>query len=248
VISAHGQSQYQVRFDWGIEGADTIGADVDVLIVVDILTFTTTVDIAVSLGLEVVPCAAEDAAIMARRHDAVLAGKRGEGLSLSPASITPETIGSTTRIALPSPNGSRIAGVLNDHPAVVVAGSLRNATAIARWALDQQGDKGDRFTVAVIAAGEQRVDETARFALEDLLGAGAIIEALAEAGIDYYSPEAAAAAGAFTSLRNATGHLISASASGRELVEAGFRDDVELAIDIDSSLTVPILREFSFGA
>ncbi|MDQ1571889.1 MAG: 2-phosphosulfolactate phosphatase [Actinomycetota bacterium] len=175
-----------MRFDWGIEGADTIGADVDVLILVDVLS-------------------------------------------------------------LPPHDGSRIAAALNDHPALVVAGSLRNASAIARWALDQQGDKGDRFTIAVIAAGEHRADGSTRFALEDLLGAGAIIEALAEAGIDYYSPEAAAAAGAFTSLRNATGHLISASASGRELVEAGFRAEVELAIDIDSSTAVPLLREFNFG-
>jgi 2-phosphosulfolactate phosphatase len=243
-----GQTQYQVRFDWGIQGADATGDGADVVVVVDVLSFTTTVDRATALGLEVVPCAPEDARELAHQHGALLAARRGAGVSLAPSSITPESVAGLTRVAIPSPNGSRIAAALADQPALVVAGSLRNATAIARWALAQQGDKGDRFTVAVIAAGETRADDTIRFALEDLLGAGAIIDALAEVGIDYCSPEAAASAAAFTGLRNATGHLIGASSSGRELAERGFRADVDIAIEIDASSTVPVLREFVFRA
>jgi 2-phosphosulfolactate phosphatase len=149
---------------------------------------------------------------------------------------------------LASARGLDFVAALADHPAAIVAGSLRNAAAVARWALDRQGDKGDRFTVAVVASGEQREDASIRFALEDLLGAGAIIDALASVGIDYCSPESAAAAAAFIGLRNATGALISASASGRELTERGFAADLKLAIDLDSSTTVPVLREFSFRA
>jgi 2-phosphosulfolactate phosphatase len=130
----------------------------------------------------------------------------------------------------------------------VVAGSLRNCAAVARWALQRQADKGDRFTVAVVAAGEARDDGSARFALEDLLGAGAIIDALAEVGIDYCSPEAAAAAAAFTGLANATGHLVGASTSGRLLASAGGRSAIDLAIDLNASDEVPVLREFSFGS
>jgi 2-phosphosulfolactate phosphatase len=84
--------------------------------------------------------------------------------------------------------------------------------------------------------------------VEDLLGAGAVIDALADVGIDYCSPEAAAASAAFTGLRNATGHLIGASASGRELSESGYRGDIDLAIDIDCSTTVPVLGEFGYRA
>lgn len=181
--SPHSQSQYQVRFDWGVEGAATIAPDVDVFVFVDVLP--------VSPGLDLVTA-------------------------------------------------------LADHPAAIVAGSLRNAAAVARWALERQGDKGDRFTVAVIASGEVRGDASTRFALEDLFGAGAIIDALASVGIDYCSPESAAAAAAFTGLRNATGALISASASGRELAAEGREADLKLAIDLDASTTVPVLREFSF--
>jgi 2-phosphosulfolactate phosphatase len=250
VTNVYGQEQYQVRLDWGIQGADAIGDNADVIIVVDVLCFSTTVVLATALGVEVVPAAPEDAREIARKTDAVLGARRGEGsgLSLSPSSVTAESTSASGRIVIPSINGSRLVAALADQPALVVAGSLRNAAAIARWAVRQQGDKGDRFTVAVIAAGEVRADETLRFALEDYLGAGAIIDALAEVGIDYCSPEAAGAAAAFTGLRNATGHLIGASATGRELTADGFRADIDLAIDIDASETVPVLREFGFRA
>lgn len=96
----------------------------------------------------------------------------------------------------------------------VVSGSIQNCAAVADWVLQRQGGRGDRFTVAVVAAGEQHSDGSLRFAVEDLLGAGAIIDALAAVGIDYCSPEAAAACAAYTSLRRASAHLISASESG----------------------------------
>jgi len=69
-------------------------------------------------------------------------------------------------------------------------------------------------------SGAPRADGTLRFAVEDLLAAGAIIDALSTAGIDHQSPEAAAAASAYTGLKNATRHLISASASSREARES----------------------------
>lgn len=127
---------------------------------------------------------------------------------------------------------------------ITIAGSLRNRRAVAEWVLARQGDKGDRFTVAVIAAGAVRDDGSPRFALEDLLAAGAIIDALADLGIDYCSPEAAAASAAFTGLRNATGHLIGSSGSGQELTRADRRAEIEHAIDLDASSEVSVLREF----
>ncbi|WP_168626176.1 2-phosphosulfolactate phosphatase [Cryobacterium sp. BB307] len=238
------QNQYQVRFDWGIEGARTVAADVDVIVVVDVLSFTTMVGIALEYGIEVLPFDGTDAARYASEHAAVVAGKRGSPLSLSPASVGPEHAG--TRVVVQSPNGSRISAALRgDVP--VVAGSLRNRSAVAEWVLARQAEKANRLTVAVIASGEARGDGTSRFAVEDMLGAGAIIDALAEVGIDFCSPEAAAASAAFTGLRNAIGHLVSASASGKELEEWGFPQDVELASQVDSSTVVPVLRGDAFS-
>jgi 2-phosphosulfolactate phosphatase len=126
--------------------------------------------------------------------------------------------------------------------AAVVAGCLRNRSAVARWVLSEQAKKGDRFTVAVIAAGAQRESGSARFTVEDLLAAGAVIDALAAVGIDYCSPEAAAACAAFTSLTRATGHLISASGSGQEFIDRGLRSEVDFATEIDAEDAVPVLR------
>lgn len=99
----------------------------------------------------------------------------------------------------------------------VVAGSFREAQALAAWSLERQAELGGRFVIAVVAAGVPEVDGGVRFAVEDLLAAGAVIDAIADVGIDHQSPEAAAAAAAHTGLRNATRHLVTASVSAREL-------------------------------
>jgi 2-phosphosulfolactate phosphatase len=101
-------------------------------------------------------------------------------------------------------------------PAGSVPGVLERAQELGDWALAQQELAGGRFRIAVVAAGAARADGSLRFAVEDLLAAGAIIEAIADRGIDHQSPEAAAAASAFRGLSTATRHLISASVSARE--------------------------------
>ena len=95
--------------------------------------------------------------------------------------------------------------------------TLEEADGIAAWALAEQERLGGRFRIAVVAAGVERADGSLRFAVEDLLAAGAIIDAIAGVGIDHQSPEAAAAASAYRGLRNATRHLVNASVSAREL-------------------------------
>lgn len=98
--------------------------------------------------------------------------------------------------------------------------TLDEAADVAAFALRRQTELGGRFVIAVAAAGAPRADGSLRFAVEDLLAAGAIIDALAAVGIDHQSPEAAAAASAYSGLKNATRHLISASASSREARES----------------------------
>lgn len=102
-------------------------------------------------------------------------------------------------------------------PAGARATRLAEAEEFARWCLAKQEELGGRFRIAVVAAGATQDDGSLRFAVEDLLGAGAVIDAIAEVGIDHQSPEAAAAAAAYTGLRRATTHLVNASVSAREL-------------------------------
>ncbi|MCX7523159.1 2-phosphosulfolactate phosphatase [Microbacterium sp. STN6] len=249
------QTKYEVRFDWGREGLASISPGAGVIVVIDTISFTTTVGLAVEHGLQVVPFASTDratAADAAGRIDAVLAGPRGgDGLTLSPSSITPENVAAiapVTRLVVSSVNGSRLSAAAADLGVPVLAASLRNRTAVAEWILAQQVQTGDRLRVAIVAAGEERSDGTTRFAVEDLLAAGAIIDALAAVGIDYSSPEAAAACAAFVGLRRATGHLLTASVTGQQLIDAGARADVELAGAIDASSVVPVLGESGFVA
>ena len=98
------------------------------------------------------------------------------------------------------------------------ARARRASSATGRWR--SRSWPGGRFRIAVVAAGVIRDDGSLRFAVEDLLAAGAIIEAIADRGIDHQSPEAAAAAAAYRGLRNATRHLITASVSARESRES----------------------------
>ena len=140
----------------------------------------------------------------------------------------------------------RVAGSLSLFGVPVLAAPLRNRTAVARWTLDHQHALGHRVRVAVVAAGEVRDDDTVRFSVEDLLTAGAVIDALGRLGIDACSPEAAAACAAYTGLARATRHLFTASTSGGELRGDGQGADVELATQTDVSTTVPVLVDGVF--
>lgn len=250
----HAQSGFQVRLDWGLDGALLL-QDAHVLVVVDVLSFSTTVELAVSAGLDVLPWGGEDGAdALARTEGAALAAPRDSAdgrLSLAPSSVTAEAVsalGDRGRVVLPSPNGGAIARALGERGRTVLAGSLRNAAAVADEVLALQERLGDRATVAVIAAGERHESGALRPAVEDLLGAGAIVDALTAVGIDHCSPEAATASSAYHALRRGIGHLISASASAEELRGRDSAADVELARQVNASRTVPVLRECVFGA
>lgn len=126
---------------------------------------------------------------------------------------------------------------------VVLAAGLTDATAVARWILAEQVRLGRRAMIALVAAGGATPSGSTRFAVEDLLAAGALVDALASVGIDYSSPEAAAACAAFTGLRGAVAHLLTASVSGQERVAAGAGPaDIAPAGRLDSSDAVTVLR------
>jgi 2-phosphosulfolactate phosphatase len=175
VSSPYGQSQYQVRFEWGAVGAETVSEGVGAIVWVDQLP---------------------DSRDQAQSPDQAQSRDQAQSPAAIPAAVPP---------------------AVSARGATVVAGSVQHAAAIADWALARQAESGDRYCIAVIAAGEVRPDGSLRFAVEDLLAAGAVVDALAAVGIDYCSPEAAAASAAFSSLRSATGHLMSASATGQAL-------------------------------
>lgn len=243
---AHRQAAHRVRMEWGPTGAAAVARDADVAVVVDVLSFTTTLTVALEHGIRVHPYRWRDdgAAAYAAERGAVLAVGRFEAASgpgvvtLSPASLTGVT--GVERLVLPSPNGSTIAFGLAESGARVVGACLRNAAAVAAWLSPHVAD-GAR--VAVVPAGERWSDGSLRPAVEDLWGAGAVLARLDGSG---FSPEARVAAAAFRAVEPHLAAELAACAGGVELVASGFGEDVRLAGEHAVSDVVPVLEGDAF--
>jgi 2-phosphosulfolactate phosphatase len=246
------QEAYRVRFERGEHGALGLLSrrppDVQVAIVVDVLSFSTAVDVAVSRGAQVFPSrfkSPAESAQIATMYDALLAVPRSERNDASPYTLSPSTLDALppgARLVLPSPNGARCVRAAYDcRVAVVIVGCLRNVRAVAAFARARAGKKG---AIAVIAAGERWPDGTLRPAIEDDLCAGAILAAL---DLDAAcSPEARYAVSAFGAMRDALTDAVRDSVSGRELSEAGYGDEIPWSLEIDVSPTVPLLHPDGF--
>jgi 2-phosphosulfolactate phosphatase len=232
--------QGAVWFDWGLAGARA-HRGAAALVIVDVLSFSTAVTIAAGRGTAVYPHPWPDPGIerFAAARDAEWARPRGQVTPGQPWSLSPASLLSGPlpgRLVLPSPNGSAIAATATSGQ--VLAGCLRNATAVARW-LQQRGFATPQQPVAVIAAGERWPGGELRPALEDALGAGAVIAAFGRERDR--SPDATAAEAAWRACAGEAARLIRDCQSGRELAAAGYPDDVSLAAQHDSQDTVPVL-------
>lgn len=127
--------------EWGLSGVKALMDQADAFIIVDVLSFSTCIDVACTNGAQVFPFpihdrnAAEEAAM---RRGAELAGKRSDTASkYSLSAPTLQAIPAGTRLVLPSPNGSHISYAAREK--VVLAGCLRNAFAVAEAAREQFG-------------------------------------------------------------------------------------------------------------
>ncbi|MEV6560645.1 2-phosphosulfolactate phosphatase [Nocardia sp. NPDC051756] len=242
------QLPWGVRIDWGLAGARALGPDSAAVVVVDVLSFTTSVSVAVDAGTRVFPYPWRDgtAATFATDRDARLAVGRKAVSEQQPWSLSPAALRrapAPARLVLPSPNGSAISAAVTGVP--VLAACLRNASAVARW-IGRQGWGTVERPVTVIAAGEHWPgQDVLRPAIEDWFGAAAVISALAANGAGPLSPEAAAAKSTYDATADVPS-LISHCASGRELTDIGFAGDVAVAIEIDASQSVPLLVDGAF--
>lgn len=199
--SAHAQSDYQVRLEWGDAGLARL-APADVVVVVQTLGLTA---------------------------HALSACEHGADLDLT------EDADAAARLA-------RAAEAAGAH---VVIGGLRNAAAVAAHVMAVQHGRGARTSISVIAAGSvDDADATGvRFAVDDLLGAGAVVAALGDLGIDHASPDAAVAGEGFRALGGAVRHLLTASGNGRALAADGEREAVLAAASRDAASVVPVLHD-----
>ena len=230
------QAEFNIRFEWGEMGVASLAPISDAIIIVDVLSFSTAVSIAVSNGAEVYPYRRRDGSEIeyARSIDAHLAGSRGKAqYSLSPDSL--KTLPAGARLVLPSPNGATLS--LATGGTATFAGCLRNAKAVAHAAM-QHGSR-----VSVVACGERwKEDGSLRPAYEDLLGAGSIIRHMAGS----LSPEARAAVSTFQAAEYDLLGLLRQCSSGKELIAMGFEDDIALAAELDVDMSVPFLENCAY--
>ena len=214
------QQEFDVRFEWGLAGIEALAPVSDVIVIVDVLSSSTSVDVAVGNGASSTP-------IGARRMNSPRLRLRSTPRRSTRDGNRPMA----TRWPLPHSQPSPAArGPCCLRPTAqpsrwpqVTCRRWRAVCAMPRPSRQRAAQLGRR--ISVIAAGERWPGPLPRPAREDLLGAGAIIERLA----GNRSPEADMAAAAFRHAEPSLDETLLRCGSGKELVGRGFAEDVHIA-------------------
>ncbi len=234
------QRPYRCKLEWGQRGAILAAQRGDILVIVDTLSFSTAVACAVHHGGIVYPCSkTQDVTAFAQRIGGEAAVNRRDVPAKGRFSLSPLTylgLEPGTKIVLASPNGATCSRLSRDVP-YLFTGALVNAKAVATAV--SQVLRTTNLDVTVIACGEQWSNPSEegqpRVAIEDYLGAGAILSYL-----EYdKSPEAQVSVGAFKSIQNHLEEIIWDCGSGRELRQSGFEADVQYALKLNLYNSVP---------
>jgi len=235
--------------EWGRRGARVAAERGDILVVVDVLSFSTTVVTAAAHGVIVYPCDkdGETAAILAARVGAEVAVARRDVPKKGRFSLSPKTFAAAPRgakVVLASPNGATCSRFGRDVPRLFV-GALVNAEAVARAVLAAQ--KESDSAVTLLACGERWTDPAdaaedgeLRFAVEDYVGVGAILAHL-PADLSR-SPEARAAEAIFHEVGGELDDLLLGCGSGIELRGRGYENDVRHAACLNQYDVAPVLK------
>ncbi len=229
------QSEFDIRCEWGERAVSLLSPVSDVVIIVDVLSFSTCVEVDTSRSAIVFPYVTRDesAKNFAMSVQAELAVGRGShGYSLSPQSMM--HIPKGTRVVVCSPNGASLS--LSTGKTVTLCGCLRNASAVA-LAAQISGRR-----IAVIPAGEKWDDGSLRPSFEDLVGAGAILTHLTGS----QSPEVMAAIAVYRRVQSDLLESMMQCISGKELIERGYQEDVRLASELNISSCAPILTDGAY--
>ncbi|MEK7432790.1 MAG: 2-phosphosulfolactate phosphatase [Cyanobacteriota bacterium] len=231
----YSQKEYNIKCEWGFNGLNSLLSYSDIIIIIDILSFSTCIDIVMSKNSTAYPYKYNDESSIsfAKFINAELAKKRSKNeISLSPYSLL--NLKENSKIVLPSPNGSELS--LSTKNKTTFCACFRNYKAVAKKALELDEN------ITIICAGERWGNSELRVSIEDLIGAGAVISELSGT----LSPESKIALNSFNTYKNDLFSIIKESSSGKELIEKDFEDDVKLACQLNVSKHVPILSKEGF--
>jgi 2-phosphosulfolactate phosphatase len=211
----------------------------DTVVVIDVLRATSTIVTALTNGAAaVVPVREPDEAIAVMRRigreRVLLCGERGShaiagfDLDNSPASYARDVVAGKT-LVMTTTNGTRALVEAARGGVAVYCAALLNRTAIVERLAESTGD------VRLLCAGDEGT-----LSFEDLLGAGAIVAALVarDRGLAI-SDEARAAMTAYAASAKRLTTAVAGGTHARDLVAAGFSNDVAACARIDVSTCVP---------
>lgn len=237
------QSPYQCRMDWGERGTIEASNRGDIIVIVDILSFSTTITGAVHHGAIVYPFSKvgniED---FGKLVDAEVCLGRAESQAANIPSLSATSFNEShkgKRFVLSSRNGATCVKASKQDTHILI-GSFLNISSVASVANKIQ--KETNLNITVIACGERwrSINDESRElrpSIEDYLGTGAILEKLDGTK----SPEAKVCIGAFQNAKSNLSELINDSSSGRELIDMGYPEDVEFSCQFDKFNEAPIL-------
>lgn len=223
------QDAFAVRLEWGIPAIDHLAGDVDIIVIIDVMSFSTCVSVAVENGARVYPYPWKDHSVTqyAQSVGAIAANSdrrfSGQGYSLSPRTLL--SVRPDEKLVLPSPNGSATCFRARERGVPVLTGCLRNLTATAKACR--------AFSrILIVPCGERWPDGSLRPCIEDYVVAGGIIAALAQRTL---SPEAQTAVAAWHAHQSQNFAALFHCASAVELIQRGFPDDVTLCLTKDAA-------------
>lgn len=239
----------EIHVEWGSSGAALAADRGDVVVIVDVLSFSTSIVEITARGGSAIVLAPEQ--IAARGGRDAVADELGavvvsrtrttDELSLSPASL--QSMPSGTRIVVTSLNGARCVAAAAAAPVTLVA-ALTNRAAAARR-IDELLTEGVASRCTVVPCAETWTaahpaapapTRTLRPSIEDQLGAGAVVASLPGRR---RSVEAQVSVDVFRGRRGRLSAALHRTVSGRELIANGFALDVELAARLDVHDVVP---------
>lgn len=217
-----------------------------VCIVVDLLRASSSIAAILSQGArEVVPAGGiEEARRLHEKHPAYLLCGEQRGLppdgfdfGNSPVEFARSDLAGRS-VILATSNGTRILSQAAGAFSVLV-GTLLNRAAVA----DAARGLGDVITIIAAGAYEGQV-----FALEDAIGAGAIVHGLLELEpTTALSDGARTALACFESARDDLPAAIAACSHARDLVEIGLGEDVAYCARLDALAVAPLLARNEAG-
>lgn len=244
------QSPFQCRMDWGIRGVKEASERGDIIIVVDVLSFSSAITNAVHNGVIIYPFPRtgdiNEFGKLVEAEVCILERTRARELGLPSLSATSfNEAHKGKRYVVSSINGATCVKEANENNYIFI-GCLLNASAVASVVNQIQKDKN--LNITVIASGERwsgSKDEPRdlRPSIEDYLGAGAILELIDGTK----SPEARVCIGAYKNSKSELNELILDCSSGRELLSMGFPEDVKFCSQINTLTEVPVVVQDTKG-